>query len=51
MSSATTVSTSADPNFADRALGSLQSLGRSLMLPIAVMPAAALLLRLGQPDL
>lgn len=28
----------------------LQRLGRSLMLPIAVMPAAALLLRLGQPD-
>jgi len=35
----------------DRALGALQSIGRSLMLPIAVLPAAALLLRLGQPDL
>ena len=35
----------------DRALGALQSVGRSLMLPIAVLPAAALLLRLGQPDL
>ncbi len=35
----------------ERILGPLQSLGRSLMLPIAVMPAAALLLRLGQPDL
>src|SRR5436309_8898131 len=35
----------------DRALGSLQCIGRSLMLPIAVLPAAALLLRLGQPDL
>jgi hypothetical protein len=34
----------------DRALGALQSIGRSLMLPIAVLPAA-LLLRLGQPDL
>jgi PTS system N-acetylglucosamine-specific IIC component len=29
----------------------LQKLGRALMLPIAVMPLAALLLRLGQPDL
>src|SRR5258706_1137668 len=35
----------------DRVLGSLQSLGRSLMLPIAVLPVAALLLRLGQPDI
>jgi PTS system N-acetylglucosamine-specific IIC component len=32
-------------------LGALQSIGRSLMLPIAVLPAAALILRLGQPDL
>src|SRR5688500_14387430 len=38
-------------NWGDRALGALQSIGRSLMLPIAVLPAAALLLRLGQPDL
>ncbi len=30
---------------------SLQALGRALMLPIAVLPAAGLLLRLGQPDL
>src|SRR5690349_10337352 len=29
----------------------LQKIGRSLMLPIAVLPAAGLLLRLGQPDL
>jgi N-acetylglucosamine PTS system EIICBA or EIICB component len=29
----------------------LQKLGRSLMLPIAVLPVAGLLLRLGQPDL
>ncbi|ACY14032.1 PTS transporter subunit EIIC [Haliangium ochraceum] len=28
----------------------LQRIGRSLMLPIAVMPAAALLMRLGAPD-
>lgn len=45
------VSASSEPNFGDRALGALQSIGRSLMLPIAVLPAAALLLRLGQPDL
>lgn len=30
---------------------SLQSIGRALMLPIAVLPVAALLLRLGQQDL
>lgn len=29
----------------------LQDLGRALMLPIAVLPVAALMLRLGQPDL
>ncbi|MCG6795061.1 N-acetylglucosamine-specific PTS transporter subunit IIBC [Geobacillus sp. YHL] len=32
-------------------LGFLQRLGKALMLPIAVLPAAGLLLRLGQPDL
>jgi PTS system N-acetylglucosamine-specific IIC component len=32
-------------------VASLQPMGRALMLPIAVLPAAALLLRLGQPDL
>lgn len=32
-------------------LAALQRIGRSLMLPIAVLPAAALLLRLGQDDL
>ncbi|CAM3654571.1 N-acetylglucosamine-specific PTS transporter subunit IIBC [Aeromicrobium ponti] len=32
-------------------LGFLQKIGKSLMLPIAIMPAAALLLRLGQDDL
>jgi PTS system N-acetylglucosamine-specific IIC component len=31
-------------------LGGAQALGRALMLPIAVLPVAALLLRLGQPD-
>ncbi|WP_052091164.1 PTS transporter subunit EIIC [Modestobacter caceresii] len=34
-----------------RGLAGLQRLGRSLMLPIAALPAAGLLLRLGQPDL
>ena len=29
---------------------SLQKVGKALMLPIAVLPAAALLLRLGAPD-
>ena len=38
-------------NSGDRILGALQSVGRSLMLPIAVLPAAALLLRFGQPEL
>lgn len=32
-------------------LSRLQPLGRALMLPIAVLPVAGLLLRLGQPDL
>lgn len=32
-------------------LGYLQKLGKALMLPIAILPVAALLLRLGQPDL
>ena len=31
-------------------LGKLQRLGRALMTPVAVMPAAALLLRLGAED-
>jgi PTS system N-acetylglucosamine-specific IIC component len=32
-------------------LAGLQQLGRAMMLPIAVLPIAALLLRLGQPEL
>lgn len=32
-------------------IGLLQPIGRALMLPIAVLPVAGLLLRLGQPDL
>lgn len=34
-----------------KGLGVLQRLGRSLMLPIAALPVAALLFRLGQPDM
>src|SRR5262245_25710390 len=34
-----------------RLIAALQPIGRALMLPIAVLPVAALLLRLGQPDL
>ena len=34
-----------------RILGRLQPIGRALMLPIAVLPIAALLLRLGQGDM
>src|SRR5437764_13610913 len=45
------VSKPTGPSGGDRVLAALQSIGRSLMLPIAVMPAAALLLRFGQPDL
>ncbi|WP_035056946.1 N-acetylglucosamine-specific PTS transporter subunit IIBC [Andreprevotia chitinilytica] len=32
-------------------LGGLQKLGRSLQLPIAALPVAALMLRIGQPDI
>ncbi|RJL30450.1 PTS transporter subunit EIIC [Bailinhaonella thermotolerans] len=41
----------AAPSSGSKALNVLQRLGRSLMLPIAVLPAAALLLRFGQPDM
>lgn len=48
--------TTADPTAAGTAgrrlnLAPVQKFGRSLMLPIAALPVAALLLRLGQPDL
>lgn len=36
---------------ASRWLQTFQSIGRALMLPIAVLPVAGLLLRFGQPDL
>ncbi|MDQ1701691.1 MAG: N-acetylglucosamine system or component, partial [Frankiaceae bacterium] len=38
------------PRTGGSALGLFQRIGRSLMLPIAVLPAAGLLLRLGQDD-
>src|SRR5258708_35291235 len=50
-STSATVTSPRTPGGFDRALGALQSIGRSLMLPIAVLPAAALLLRLERPDL
>jgi PTS system N-acetylglucosamine-specific IIC component len=34
-----------------RHFAGLQQLGRAMMLPIAVLPIAGLLLRVGQPDL
>jgi PTS system N-acetylglucosamine-specific IIC component len=37
--------------FFSRLFGVLQRIGRSLMMPIAVLPVAALLLRFGQPDM
>lgn len=39
------------PKQESKAFAGLQRLGRSLMLPIAVLPAAGILLRLGQDDL
>jgi PTS system N-acetylglucosamine-specific IIC component len=39
------------PGFGSKAFSIAQRVGRSLMLPIAVLPAAAILLRLGQADL
>jgi PTS system N-acetylglucosamine-specific IIC component len=47
----TTETTATKPKRGSAAFAVLQRLGRSLMLPIAVLPAAGLLLRLGQPDL
>ena len=48
--SATTVSTK-EGSRGFPGLPQLQRIGRSLMLPIAALPAAALMLRLGQPDM
>ena len=35
----------------NKVLGALQKLGKAMMTPVAVLPAAALLLRLGAPDI
>lgn len=47
----TAASVGAGPESKNRGLAGIQRLGRSLMLPIATLPAAGLLLRLGQPDM
>lgn len=46
-----TPSATARPSPFARVMTVLQRLGRSLMLPIAALPAAALLQRFGQPDM
>jgi N-acetylglucosamine PTS system EIICBA or EIICB component len=54
MSQATTTAPAAPPKKRGLRIpgfAQLQRLGKSLMLPIALLPAAGILLRLGQPDL
>src|SRR3954468_6704317 len=52
MSTADATAGATTPSWKDRInLAPVQKFGRSLMLPIASLPAAALLLRLGQDDL
>jgi len=48
---ATTADGATAPSGRSRILGIGQRIGRSLLLPIAVLPAAGLLLRFGQPDM
>ena len=48
---ATDVPEKKKPKKQSRLFAQAQRLGRSLLLPIAVMPAAGILLRIGQPDL
>ena len=50
-SDATAGGTSSDTSRRKVNLAPVQKFGRSLMLPIAALPAAAILLRLGQADL
>ena len=45
------MSTTTKASAGSSAFAILQRVGKSLMLPIAVLPAAGILLRLGQPDL
>ena len=47
----TAASAAAGSESKNRSLAGIQRLGRSLMLPIATLPAAGLLLRLGQSDM
>ena len=51
MSASSAGSTKAEPGLGTKAFAILQRVGKSLMLPIAVLPAAGILLRLGQGDL
>lgn len=46
-----TASAAAGSESTNRGLAGVQRLGRSLMLPVATLPAAGLLLRLGQDDM
>ncbi|MDQ1625121.1 MAG: N-acetylglucosamine system or component, partial [Actinomycetota bacterium] len=46
-----TTATAGEPGLGGKSFLILQRVGRSLMTPIAVLPAAAILLRLGQADL
>ena len=50
MSTATAPSAAPAKKWGSGLLQGLQKVGRSLQLPIAVLPAAGILLRLGQPD-
>ncbi|GAB7108701.1 PTS transporter subunit EIIC [Streptomyces phaeofaciens JCM 4814] len=50
MSTATEPTAAPTKKWASTLLQGLQKVGRSLQLPIAVLPAAGILLRLGQPD-
>ena len=47
----TSTATSQKDELGSRAFAQLQRLGKSIMLPIAVLPAAGIPLRLGQDDL
>ncbi len=51
MSASSGARTIQEPSLWNKTFAQLQRIGKSLMLPIAVLPAAGLLLRLGQPDL
>ncbi|MGV9241264.1 PTS transporter subunit EIIC, partial [Streptomyces nigra] len=50
MSTATSPTAAPTKKWGSGLIQGLQKVGRSLQLPIAVLPAAGLLLRFGQPD-